>query len=201
MKKLVSFALAAVLCLGMTTTVMAANSPTTETNSPVVDNTVDNSMPTEAVSTVTLADGTVVEAKTWAEAGVTAQQEAEVYAELEEDGVDKVYTTYVPDDYSGTVLIEVGDVDDDYFVAYILKDGGWKQVKVTFVEGDDTHIAVTSDTFCPVAVGRILVESSDSTTVTETTSPKTADMSMALYVSMIAVVALGGVVYGTRKAR
>lgn len=192
MKKLVSFALAAVLCLGMTTTVMAANSPTTDN--------VDNSMPTEAVSTVTLADGTVVEAKTWAEAGVTAQQEAEVYAELEEDGVDKVYTTYVPDDYSGTVLIEVGDVDDDYFVAYILKEGVWKQAKVTFVD-DDAYIAVTSDTFCPVAVGRILVESSDSTTVTETTSPKTADMNMALYVSMIAVVALGGVVYGTRKAR
>lgn len=216
MKKLVSFALAAVLCLGMTTTVMAANSPTTETNSPVVDNTVvavvDKAPAVKSgnatVTTISDAKATYNEAE---EAVVNAIENggASAVKDIVSGSVNVASVAYVQGfDIEGTpgtaVTLAYTKISEsnEVVVLHVKEDGTTEVLAATYTNGE---LTVTFNSFSPAYIVEYTAPVSSGNTyvpsVTETTSPKTADMSMALYVSMIAVVALGGVVYGTRKAR
>ena len=101
------------------------------------------------------------------------------------------------------------DVEEDAVIkAYIFKSGAWKAVDGGFHNAK--HVAVRSNTYCPIRVtvdDNPVVGGGNNTTdgstgnTTGTTSPKTGEANMALYVAMIGVIALGGVVYGKRRAR
>ena len=221
MKKLVSFVLATVLCLGMTTAVMATPSSDTGTSSPVVDNieidipdamvdangnsvsgaptTEDMQLLNGALSEIAPADEdtgepVVDEEKTialFAGAGVTVAE------------VDEVYYAYIDGAHTGevTFTVEAGNTTDKWSALVAKQDkSGWEPA--TVVSCTATTVTITSSHYCPVLLVR------DSYTAptyvpplvfpTESTSPKTADVTMF---GLCAVVALAGVVGASRKVK
>lgn len=206
MKKLISFALAVVLCLGMSTTVLAAPSP--EINSPSVNNGPVEGKVT--VQNLNDAQKKAVESYGSATAMVEAIAGVEVIGELVEieleAEVDPVNGTWVKMgefrdlDYSKERLVvihmdENGNIDQrpDGYVA----ENGYAYGNFTSLSPVWYFVAEVETQghwyYDPAIDGPV-----DPSTVP---SPKTADNSMTLYVMMLAVAACGTMVLKTRKAK
>lgn len=191
MKKLVSFVLAAVLCVGMTTSVMAAQSPTPVGNVQISDKFDSDEL--AVVDSLKNADGEVTyEAVTDAfeEAGVTVAVESIDFVVIED-----VDTTAGSAEIS--VTVPVGYNYTWKAVVYNFNTNKWDAASVSF---DFTRnvVTVTSDHFCPVVLVAEQTAVLGGNVVTDaTTSPKTADVMVGLY----AVAALAGTVVAARKVK
>ena len=228
MKKLISFVLATVLCLGMTTAVMATPSVDTEgAGSAGVDNsTVVKPETVTGKVTAKDADGTevIITTQTWEDAGFTAEQlgvkdldTSDEWLTFAENAtvatganpetlteVDDVFTTEV-DVPAGIETIEVevaGVTTNDKVVVLLYKNNAWKAVTATVVR--DGVVAITSDDYCPVAIlidtyeAPVVVPPTYYPPVVTPTAPKTADVAMF---GMVAMAALAGTVAAARKAK
>jgi len=234
MKKVMGFVLTAVLCLGMTTTVLASNSR-------VEDNT--GNMP----SSSTVIDGVEVELEVKtveeARASLSAEQQTKIdevlavvnsgnateVAEMQKTLIKDVAqkdVSQVKNSKLVDLTLPVGQtipaggisltISDSNITAgmnivmlHLKTDGTWENIPVTV--GNGTIIG-TFTSLSPVYYFEIVpvaqnivywppIQNTPAATPAETTSPKTAEANMALYVSILAVVALGSAVYGTRKAK
>ncbi len=258
MKKALSFILAAVLCLGMITTVVASNKGFSLINSPVIDNSTDSPSIDNSIDSPTIdnsddnntgdnntddnntgdnntgdnntsdndvtgptkvavdpnkvvgLDGKPIGAKNLEDVYTAEELEVILAAgkSLLAGGVDAYADIWVPDDTEGTILVPIPLTENAVVKAYVYKNNVWSAVTGKF--HNENYAAVTSDSYCPVRVTvdyDPVVAGGDNTTgastdnTTGTTSPKTGEANMALYVAMIGVIALGGVVYGKRRAK
>ena len=179
MKKFISFLMAAVLCFGMTTAVMAAESPS------VVISAVDSENFT-VVTNNTKSDADVK--AELAKAGHTPNVLASVWAEI--DRVDGQTTA------ANVKLYVNGCVAGEEWIAYVGDGAGnWEATKAKVVQGGIIEIQMPH--FSPV----ILVKVANAPVVVpapDTTSPKTADVAMF---GLYAAVALAGTVTAARKAK
>ena len=216
MKKLVSFALAAVLCVGMTTTVLA-ESPNTGNNSPNVDNSQVVEVK-DVSGTVTQEDGTTVTLTTWESAGVdettagipvnNSSDEWVEFAATEANvtvaEVDDVVKTYVDDNATGTVPVPVtGVTAQDTVVALIYDATNDVWTEAEDAKAENGVVNVTNSHFCPVV---ILVDAYEAPVVVPPyvapvvtpVAPKTADVAM---LGMAALATLAGAVVAGRKVK
>jgi len=221
MKKFLSVVLAVVLCLGMTTTVFAANSP--EGNkSPAVN----NNKVTTATATI---DGKEVNVaiKNVADANLTAAQQEvmdDVLAVVNGSDLaakDKLEKKLIKDvagkevatiAYSNLVDIELGTAIPEGGVEITIYDSSIKSgmsITLLHLKDDGTWESLNAKAYNGFLVARFTslspvyyfqtVSSSRGPIVEQVASPKTVDTNMSLYVTMLAVAALGCAVFCSRK--
>lgn len=182
MKKLVSFVMAAVLCMGMATTVMAAGSPAPEVT---VETEVSNP---DVTVTVTTNVGWTPE-EVMAETGAPAALQV---AYLEVDHVDGA-------DATGVVSFKVhGATVGDTWVAYAWNSttNAWDAMRTEVTQGG--VVTVNFSHFCEVLLVKIAAAPvAGGNNVA--TSPKTADAGLML--AGLAVMAATGTAVASRKAK
>ena len=179
MKKLVSFVMAAVLCMGMATTVMAAGSPAPEVTVEVVEN---------AAVTVTVTTDDMTKEEVMAATGAPAALQV---AYLTVDPVDPATTS------ASVSFLVHGSTVGDTWVAYAENaNGGW--------DGMDTRVTqngivtVNFSHFCRVILVKIAAAPAGVGN-NVATSPKTADAGLML--AGLAVMAATGTAVASRKAK
>lgn len=200
MKKFISFVMAAVLCVGMTTTVFAANSVSTDKVESAGSVT---SVKSETVSNIVIEKVETTNPEVAKE--ITEKNFAKDTARefLGYENVKSATTLgYFDVEATGT-----GDVTfyskniskgDKILVLHYCDTHGWEEVTK---EVGDGYVVATFHSFSPVAIVEYTqhtYEYADDTTVDETTSPKTADVAMF---GLYAAVALAGTVTAARKAK
>lgn len=181
MKKFISFLMAAVLCFGMTTAVMAAESPS------VVVSAVDSSKFTVDTDVYSEYDDEAVKEILKA-GGHTPNIIASVILEISR--VDGSH------DAANVQVYVNGCVMGEEWIAYAWNTttNEWDPASAKVVKGGVIEIAM------PHFSDVILVKTANAPVVTETetTSPKTADVAMF---GLYAAVALAGTVTAARKAK
>ena len=201
MKKFISFVMAAVLCVGMTTTVFAAGSVSTDTAGDAAGTVT--SVKSETVSDIVIdkvEDTNPTVAKEITEKNFAKDTAREF---LGYENVKSATTLgYFDVEANGT-----GDVTfysksiskgDNILVLHYCDTHGWENVTKEVGNG---YVVATFHSFSPVAIVEYTEHTAyvyDDTTVEEATSPKTADVAMF---GLYAAVALAGTVTAARKAK
>lgn len=212
MKKLISFVMATVLCLGMTTSVMAAYSVTTEDLGNVEGTVTSISSTTAGVGKIDIAP-VVVDAKndpglvgigskshaldqvrTVGSALNISSAKTLAYFDLSvADTTDKVM--------AATVRFTVPAIDSDKIVwvlHYVTSTDKWEYRPTTVIDAEAGIIEASFDAnYSPVMIVEFTLADGGALETAEAVSPKTADVMVGLY----AVAALTGTVVAARKVR
>lgn len=220
-KKLAAVVLSMVLCLGMSVTALAAESPSANNTSTTTTTTTNATQTTEvkveqkAITEATLnqvqkevlstylADVTAIDNDTT----LTAEQKTEKKAESVQTLINNalglnytyksgVYGSYelTATDLSNPIAISVAGIKagDTVVVAHLTSAGVWENVPVTEVADGVVYAKFTS--LSPVFVASV------ASTDVAVTSPKTADAGMNMALVLVAVIAASGaVVYAKRR--
>ena len=200
MKKFISFVMAAVLCVGMTTTVFAAESVSTGTANGTEGTitSIKSDLDLEILP-VDSEDAEEIEVETFAK---DTAREILGYENVK-TATTLGYFKLEPKAGSATVgnvtfncsAIKAGD---KILVLHQKDDGTWEKRPV--VEVGNGFVTASFDGFSPVAIVEYTQHTvpEEKPPVDETTSPKTADVAMF---GLYAAVALAGTVTAARKAK
>ena len=213
MKKLISFVMAAVLCVGMSTTVMA-NSVTTEDieSATAIEKVSSNVTDLEVLSiddVIAIYGDDVYDAAVWEAIDdvVVGSNSAHALAALKEASgslnAATAKTLAFLDVYSqttpATITFHMPGVTagSNVVVLHCTQTGVWENVTT---EVGDGYVVATLSAFSPVMIVEYTVSTYTPPLVfpTEPVSPKTADVTM---LGLYAAVALAGTVVAGRKAK
>ena len=201
MKKLISFVMAAVLCVGMTTTVLADGSPVISgdiqsTIKEVESDATDVKVKTfeEAKESYTEAEKAAVE-KVADNSGVLAEVQ-KLYSGV--TALEKVVKFDLEATGAGTFKFKVDGINKgDAAVVLHFTNGAWTDMKAQY--DDEGNLVVFFDgNYSPVMIVKFAEATATADSDPETTSPKTADVAMF---GLYAAVALAGTVTAARKAK
>lgn len=203
MKKFISFVMAAVLCVGMTTTVFATESITTGTANGT-EGTITSVKSDLDLEVKALAGGQYAAV----EEEITAKHFAKDTAReiLGYENVKSATTlgyfelNVKTGSETGNVTFNCSSISKGDNILVLHYDGT-KWEKRPVVEVGNGYVTAKFDGFSPVALVEYTEHTAyvyDDTTVEETTSPKTADVAMF---GLYAAVALAGTVTAARKAK
>ena len=200
MKKLISFVMAAVLCVGMTTTVLADGSPTTKEIAGAEGvGTIKVSSELAGLEVKKLDDSQAKDLKIESERfAKEAAREAIGKSKVKDAEVLGVFD--VKADVAGEVKFENANIKAGDKILVLHYNATTKEWENVTKEVGNGYVIAKFNSFSPVAIVEYTSQpaSNNNDSVDEATSPKTADVAMF---GLYAAVALAGTVTAARKAK